>query len=997
MKKYLLLATLLLTCVFTYGSENQPSRSSQFGLSRNHKSHKASPKSGHVQNKAIARHSSNMDLPPVRRGHFANVAQSNGSNASTVNFVSAARTAWGGTDDGETESVIGDFNGDGKMDVARIVTNVSGQNEITQIAVLLGNGDGTFQAAQLTTAPADTDGPILVADLNGDKKDDIILVQPTEPAKLYVLISNGDGTFTVGNNYTPTDLSLVGGLLTDINGDGKLDVLAFDNSSPADVIEMLGNGDGTFQAPSTLGTLTTSAPNNMIFGDFNGDGKIDFAGQLESGQLQVTLATGAGLFANAPVSLKTPDNHFGACTSTNGDLTGDSKPEIVSFNCNSNTVTVYVNQGDGSFATGVYYDNNGNLDQQPNSGVIADMNGDGKNDIVALNANAADITVFLGHGDGTVEAGDLNYDVGGTPFNTPLVADFNGDGIPDVVESDNFFNLVYLQGFGDGSFRAAPDYQVPNSFSQVPASFSVATGDFNGDGNQDVVIGTQANNTDAGVTVYLGKGDGTFFAGVNYGSQTDVAAVVAADFNGDGKLDIAAVDQNAGTLQIFLGNGDGTFNEAGVYPTDSSNPGPDGIATGDFNQDGIIDLAISNAAGTVGVFLGNGYGSFGNFTSYPIAGFSPQSITAADINGDGFVDLLVPATTDGPGKIAILLAKNDKTGTFNAPTAYALTGAPVYVAVGDLDKDGKPDMVITQFAGTFLGDVTVALGKGDGTFQAAVEYPSSALDGGNGNAGPANIAVLDLNGDGNPDLAYLNSEYGTFAVALGKGDGTIAAPTEFPATEFVFGMAMADVNNDGAVDVLAANNDVGGFSVLLNGAGTGTGPNFSVGTQTPMQTVTSGSAASYTLDLAGQNGYNGTITFACSNLPTGAKCSFSPASVVANGNTPLSTTLSISTTGSATAAMRHGSGSGMFLASLSGMGLFGLFLAGGTKGRQRRAKIVLGCVLLLMLSTLLGCSGSSKAVTSTVTPAGAYLVTVTSTGTGASAPTHTLNVSLVVQ
>src|SRR4029077_17979672 len=120
-------------------------------------------------------------------------------------------------------------------------------------------------------------------------------------------------------------------------------------------------------------------------------------------------------------------------------------------------------------------------------------------------------------------------------------------------------------------------------------------------------------------------------------------------------------------------------------------------------------------------------------------------------------------------------------------------------------------------------------------------------------------------------------------------------------------------------------------------------------------------------------------------------------SVVANGNTPLSTTLSISTTGSATAAMRPGSGSGMFLASLSGMGLFGLFLAGGTKGRQRRAKIVLGCVLLLMLSTLLGCSGSSKAVTSTVTPAGAYLVTVTSTGTGASAPTHTLNVSLVVQ
>jgi hypothetical protein len=210
-------------------------------------------------------------------------------------------------------------------------------------------------------------------------------------------------------------------------------------------------------------------------------------------------------------------------------------------------------------------------------------------------------------------------------------------------------------------------------------------------------------------------------------------------------------------------------------------------------------------------------------------------------------------------------------------------------------------------------------------------------------------------------------------------------------------MAFADVNNDNAVDALVANNDVGGFSVLLNGAGTGTAPNFSLGTQTPMQSVTSGSPATYTLDLAGQNGYNGTITFACSNLPTGAKCSFSPASVVANGNTPLSTTLTVSTTGSATASMRPGSGSGMFLASLTGMGLFGIFLAGGTKSRQRRAKFVLGCVLLLMLATLVGCSGSSKTVASTITPAGDYLVTVTSTGTGASAPTHALNVTLVVQ
>jgi FG-GAP-like repeat len=393
------------------------------------------------------------------------------------------------------------------------------------------------------------------------------------------------------------------------------------------------------------------------------------------------------------------------------------------------------------------------------------------------------------------------------------------------------------------------------------------------------------------------------------------------------------------------------------------------------------------------VFLGNGDGTFGNFASYPITGFTPQSVTVADLNADGSADLLVPSTTDGPGSLAILLNKADSSGTFHAPSLVSLTGSPQYVAVGDLNKDGKADVAITQVEGTFAGTVTIALGKGDGTFNTPVDYASSALDGGAGFASPEGISILDLNGDGNPDLIYLNSEYGTVAVMTGVGDGTVNAPVEFPTTAFVWGMALADVNNDGAMDVVVGNNESGGFNVLLNGNGTGTSGNFTVGTQTPSQTVAAGSPASYPIDLAGQNGYSGTITFACSNLPTGATCSFSPSSVIANGNVPLNTTLTISTTGSA-AAMRSGPGSRLFLASLSGMGLFGLFLAGGTKGRQRRPKIVLGCVLLLLLSTLLGCS---KTVASSVTPAGAYLVTVTSTGTGASAPTHVLNVTLVVQ
>jgi hypothetical protein len=173
--------------------------------------------------------------------------------------------------------------------------------------------------------------------------------------------------------------------------------------------------------------------------------------------------------------------------------------------------------------------------------------------------------------------------------------------------------------------------------------------------------------------------------------------------------------------------------------------------------------------------------------------------------------------------------------------------------------------------------------------------------------------------------------------------------------------------------------------------------------------VTAGSPATYVLNLAGQNGYNGTITFSCGTLPAEATCSFTPSSVVALGNTALTTTLTIDTTAAGAAAnlvrpAKPGANpvSPIWLASLSGMGLFGLLLSGsGAKGRRRRASVLLGVVLLVTLGALAAC-GNSRHTTTTPppnlgTPAGSYTVTVTATGTGAAAPTHNMNVTLNVQ
>ena len=1030
MKAFLAGVLLLLTALPGFGGQAQPGKSNQFRVKHSRAGNRDKQKTATAgQRKEMMQVHPGLQTPrppqpgakPAHLGKFSNRLVKYGANSSSipsVSLVAASRSTTGGESDDEQEPVVGDFNGDGKKDVAKIVSNVVASVQTYSISVMLGNGDGTFQTAVLTDTPSNADDPIIVGDVDGDGKDDILMVHPfgglcasksggihpltCGQASVDVFISKGDGTFQAPVNYNISPNNLVGGVLTDMNGDGKLDVLAFDDQNPGNALELLNNGDGTFAAVTTYATLSGPAPGAMFFADFNGDGKLDFAGYT-SNQLSVFLASGSNWAA--PVDLTTEDGNYQGCFPTQGDLNGDGKPEIIQVDCDElNYVTVYMNNGDGTFAPGVYYNLTGDLYQFPSEAAIGDINGDGNNDIIVTNEDGGDISVLLGHGDGTFTAETVNYDVGGFPWMTPIIADFNGDGILDVVADDDYFNMVFLQSYGDGTFKGAPTYELPNSFDQFAYSYSVATGDFNGDGIPDLAVGQNSNDGSTGVVVYLGKGDGTFFPGVSYGESTGLGNVAVGDFNGDGKLDIAVTDNNNGNIQILLGNGDGTFaiglafSSGGAYPQN--------LVVGDFNHDGILDIAVPNAgSGNIGVLLGNGDGTFAAAVTYDTPGYNPQYIAMADIDGDGYLDLAVTAYTDGPEAVGVFLANNDNTGTFKPITYTNLDGNPEFVWFGDLDGDGKLDMAVTERDGsTYQSFVEVGLGAADGTFGTLTAYPTSVFTAESAN--PANIQMADINGDGKLDLVYVNEGYGTIGVMYGNGDGTLNAPVEFPANEDNYGLAVVDLDGDGAVDVVTANDYSGGPSVLLNGNGSASAPTYVMATQTPSQTVTAGQSGTYQLSLAGRNGYTGTITFACSNLPTGAACSFSPSSVIANAGTRLATTLTISTTGVTAAALkqtaRPGSqpGSPMLLASFGGIGLVGLVLAGtGKKGRQRRAAIVLGFVLLATLGLTVACDNENgtKTVTSTATPAGAYNVTVTSTGTGTNAPTQSVHVVLVVQ
>ena len=294
-----------------------------------------------------------------------------------MGFISATQVPAGGA--AYDPASQGDFNGDGKADLISVVRNNvggfpnavrshagsggnvaranDGGSDVLSISAVLGNGDGTFKPAVLTTVlSAD---PILVGDVNGDGKDDVVQVHPSRaPSTIDVWLSNGDGTFTEGHSYQVSQVRIQGGILTDLDGDGKLDLLAVDVQTPGLVRTLLGNGDGTFQAATSI-TLAAQAPSNLRFADFNGDGKVDFAGTDSNGQVNIYLQAG-GNFVLTGIPLANPDSQYAICDLEAGDLNHDGAAEVVTANCTDggsgqNTISVYVNHGDGTFAPGVYY------------------------------------------------------------------------------------------------------------------------------------------------------------------------------------------------------------------------------------------------------------------------------------------------------------------------------------------------------------------------------------------------------------------------------------------------------------------------------------------------------------------------------------------------------------------------------------------------------------------------------------------------------------------
>ena len=770
--------------------------------------------------------------------------------------------------------VAADFNRDGKMDMA-----VSAQNSGV-LTILLGNGNGTFTAAASPAGNFYTN-EIAAADLKGNGTPDLIVLS-SDGGLVQILMGNGDGTFTVAPSISlGADSQPDAVAVADFNQDGIPDIAVLTSYPTGEIQVFMGNGGGSFAQYG--GSLPAGySPGAMAAGDFDGDGRTDFAvANISSvGILAYLTEPTETATAAAVVSLPAAGEHlveasyagegeyeqsissatplWGAPPSTSTSLSVTAGNAIVTSATPGTIVTLTAEVKAGGIAlrsgqvnfcdataphcTDIHIvgtasvTNNGTatykfapgtgqhsykaesiedgLGQKSASNVVsvtvepAPPVEYSVSPTIALSGVAGDYSLVAtveGFGGPAAPAGKVSFidtsfsnavlatallgpatsGMGWLINQTPAFAgeapiaevsgDFNGDGIPDlaVLWTTNIYSgaavdVTIFLGKGDGAFTAGPTAQALSSYPSYPAMIA---GDFNGDGNADLAILSWNGYSENFINTLLGNGDGSFGApivsvGYNQGAiggDGIPGSLVAADFNGDGKMDLAIVGDNVGSgATILLGKGDGSFAAAGanVAPTQDFSV----IAAGDFNGDGIPDLIAANyfSPGGATVLLGKGDGTFIVGQQLTVDNF-PSSMVTGDFNGDGKLDVALGYS----GGVTVLLGKGD--GTFSlTPGGGTFQGAGLSLVEGDFNGDG-----ILDLAGLDNNNAQIDLfeGAGNGTFKEIVTTPNVSQT----SSGPLKIVAADFNKKGMPDLAMLTTGQNTASILLTEPTETVTA------------------------------------------------------------------------------------------------------------------------------------------------------------------------------------------------------------------------------
>jgi hypothetical protein len=657
---------------------------------------------------------------------------------------------------------VADLNGDRKDDV--VVANQGSGS----VSVFLSNGR-SFQNPVTYITQYEPDA-VAVSDFNGDGKPDLALTGFGPNTALWIMLGKGDGSFNAPVLYAAEaySRSLAVG---DLNGDHKPDVVTASDSTGMLTIS-LNAGDGTF--PQYVTIPAGGRPFSVALADFNGDTKLDVAVADFLGKtVNVRLGNGDGTFEQIS-AYSAGDTTF----VTTGDLNGDHIVDIAVGNAGSDSVGVLFGKGDGTFKDMVPFQ----AGTFPAGIALADFDRNGLMDMVVANNAQQNISVLLADGQGGFKK-PMAYTAGGRPV-AIATGDFDGDGSPDAAIADNEVaqytgQVTIVWGNGDGTLDAPLNLQGHGS--------SLQAGDFNKDGFVDLAtIGA----------VSYGKGDGTFEPPVRFAlGAMIVSGGAAGDFDGNGQSEFAIGYLppalpfppfiSTWKIGVFSRDNQGTFNMTDAFEA-PQNPGY--MTTIDIESDGKSELAVlSPNLKTLSLYV------MDNGRFHPARGFvlgaNPSFMVSGDFDGDGKNDV---ATADDEGVSIILMKGTPQPVRIQTPSNSGLIGA------GDFNKDGKSDLVLSTSGST----IALLLSNGDGSFTSTVDYP----------VGGSYATTADFNGDGLLDLA-LKDFYG-MSLMMGKGDGTFEPATYHPAGYGIGIPVIADFDGDKAPDI--ASTTLGAISLLFN-------------------------------------------------------------------------------------------------------------------------------------------------------------------------------------
>lgn len=676
---------------------------------------------------------------------------------------------------------IGDLNGDGRPDLV-VASYRTGEN----LSVLLNLGSGKFGSATKYSSggyPFD----VAIADFNNDGRPDLAAPDGSAMSGGHIFLNQGKGVFLLYTNL-PTSAKFEDVASGDFNKDGKAD-LAFPNYNGPSVSVCLGNGDGSFQSFTDYTTCPTDSKAFLVeVEDLDNDSNLDLI-VLGNSKVNTLYGAGDGTFGTAS-NWSLPSASYSMTRV--GDLDGDGNKDLITSAANS----LAIHWGKG----GRDYEASSSLATTMNpitSLALADMDGDGDLDIV-LGDGSYYVGVIGNLGSrsftGTVKckSGDYVYDV--------ALADLDGDSNIDVAAACYVSEVVAVHNGSTNGLLSV----YPGITEHIYYPEGMVFEDFNGDSFDDVVVGNMNNSNDR-LSVYLSNGDGTFtnrawYSGQTYGNQ----ALAAADFNEDGKLDVA-VAHNDTALGLYLGNGNGTFNAESYWgKLPSSGSDPRDIEVADFNNDNHQDVAIPDSANGIAVYLGAGDGTFGSGIKVTMD-TTPLGVAVGDFDGDGDDDL---AAAHGGGAYGIWVRLSNGDGTFADATTYALPGAPYtygkQLHAADLNKDGKLDLVACssrRYNDPGFNQVSVLLGNGNGTFAPRVDYSMGQVT--------YVMDIGDVDGDGNLDIVTANYTSYSASLLRGAGDGTFTRGGSYGSryTSSCLGVALGDADNNGRLEVALASFD----------------------------------------------------------------------------------------------------------------------------------------------------------------------------------------------